>query len=40
MNVTGNYLDLWNRLAAVGNDPLTLFSLQLPSLSFEGVSLT
>lgn len=40
MNVTGNYLDLWNRLAAVGNDPLTLFSMQLPSLSFEGVSLT
>jgi PmbA protein len=40
MNVTGNYLDLWNRLAAVGNDPLTLFSMQLPSVSFEGLSLT
>ena len=40
MNVTGNYLDLWARLAAVGNDPLTLFSMQLPTLSFEGVSLT
>ena len=40
MNVTGNYLDLWARLAAVGNDPLTLFSMQLPSLSFEGLSLT
>ena len=40
MNVTGNYLELWNRLAAVGNDPLTLFSMQLPSVSFEGLSLT
>ena len=40
MNVTGNYLDLWNRLAAVGNDPLTLFSMQLPSLTFEAISLT
>lgn len=40
MNVTGNYLDLWNRLAAVGDDPLTLFSMQLPSVSFEGLSLT
>ena len=40
MNITGNYLDLWGRLTAVGNDPLTLFSMQLPSLSFEGVSLT
>lgn len=40
MNVTGNYLDLWNRIAAVGNDPLTLFSMQIPTLSFEGVSLT
>jgi PmbA protein len=39
MNVTGNYLDLWNRLTAVGNDPLTLFSMQLPSVSFEGLSL-
>ena len=40
MNVTGNYLELWNRLAAVGNDPLTLFSMQLPSVSFEALSLT
>ena len=40
MNVTGNYLELWNRLAAVGDDPLTLFSMQLPSVSFEGLSLT
>ena len=39
MNITGNYLDLWNRLAAVGNDPLTIFSMQIPTLSFGGLAI-
>ncbi len=37
MNVSGNHLDLWNRLVAVGNDPYAYSSGRTPSLVFEGV---
>ena len=38
MNVTGNLLDLFGRLAVVGNDPWPFRSVQVPTLVFEGVS--
>lgn len=37
MNVTGNMLQLWSRLAAVGNDPRLSSSWRIPSLAFEEV---
>lgn len=37
MNVTGNFLTLWNSLAAIGNDPRKERSWLIPSLVFEGV---
>ncbi|NKB68380.1 MAG: TldD/PmbA family protein [Candidatus Latescibacteria bacterium] len=37
MNITGNYLDLLQNLAAVGNDPNPYSSLATPTLVFEGV---
>ena len=37
MNISGNQLDLWKRLAAVGNDPYAHSSLRTPTLVFEGV---
>jgi PmbA protein len=37
MNVAGNHLDLWQRLAAVGNDPYAHSPLRTPTLVFEGV---
>ena len=37
MNVSGNQLDLWKKLAAVGNDPVPLFDRCSPTLVFEGV---
>jgi PmbA protein len=39
MNVSGNQLDLWKRLAAVGNDPYPYSALRTPTLVFEGVQL-
>ncbi len=38
MNLTGNHLAFWHTLKAVGADPYTHGSLQLPSLVFEGVA--
>ncbi|MDR1407411.1 MAG: TldD/PmbA family protein [Tannerella sp.] len=38
MNITGNMLTLWNRLADVGNDPLSGTSWRIPSLLFEEVN--
>lgn len=38
MNISGNQLDLWKRLVAVGNDPYQYSSTQTPTLVFEGVS--
>lgn len=37
MNVTGNMLDLWSNLEAVGNDPLLSSSRRIPSLMFRDV---
>ena len=37
MNITGNFLTLWNNLKEVGNDPFKAASWKIPSLLFEGV---
>jgi PmbA protein len=37
MNISGNQLDLWKRLVAVGNDPFTHSAMRTPTLVFEGV---
>ncbi len=37
MNIAGDHLDFWKRLAAVGNDPYAYSSLRSPTLVFEGV---
>jgi PmbA protein len=39
MNVSGNHLELWSRLRAVGNDPYRYSALRTPTLVFEGVQL-
>jgi PmbA protein len=38
MNVAGNQRDLWQRLAALGNDPHPYSSVRAPTLVFEGVT--
>jgi PmbA protein len=37
MNVSGNHLELWNRLVAVGNDPYRYSAMRTPTLVFENV---
>ncbi|MET0406283.1 MAG: TldD/PmbA family protein [Cystobacter sp.] len=37
MNISGNQLELWKRLVAVGNDPFVHSALRTPTLVFEGV---
>ncbi|MGC4000134.1 MAG: metallopeptidase TldD-related protein [Anaeromyxobacter sp.] len=37
MNLSGNLLDLWKRLAAVGDNPYPYSSVRTPTLVFEGV---
>jgi PmbA protein len=37
MNISGNQMDLWKRLVAVGNDPYVNSSMRTPTLVFEGV---
>jgi len=39
MNVSGNHLELWKQLTAVGNDPYIYSSMGTPTLVFEGVQL-
>jgi PmbA protein len=39
MNIAGNNLDLWKKLAAVGNDPFAYSAMRTPSLVFEDVSI-
>jgi PmbA protein len=39
MNVSGNVLDVWKRLVAVGNDPYPYSKLRTPTMVFEGVQL-
>lgn len=38
MNISGNQLDLWQRLAGVGNDPYALSPLRTPTLVFDDVA--
>jgi PmbA protein len=38
MNLSGNNLDFWKRLSAVGNHPFPYSALRTPSLVFDGVS--
>jgi PmbA protein len=37
MNITGNFLTLWNNLAAAGNDPSKMYTWKIPSLLFDAV---
>ena len=37
MNISGNHLEFWKRLAAVGNDPYPYSASRTPTLVFEGV---
>jgi PmbA protein len=37
INIAGNHLELWKRLAAVGNDPYPFSSGRTPTLVFDGV---
>ncbi|MDD5308593.1 MAG: metallopeptidase TldD-related protein, partial [Deltaproteobacteria bacterium] len=37
MNVSGNHLEFWQRLADVGNDPWPYGTMRIPSLLFDGV---
>jgi PmbA protein len=37
MNIAGNHLELWKRLAAVGNDPYPYSSMRTPTLVFDSV---
>jgi PmbA protein len=37
MNISGNHLEIWKRLVAVGNDPYPYSSLYTPTLVFEDV---
>jgi PmbA protein len=37
MNISGNHLELWKRLVAVGDDPYPYSSSYTPTLVFEGV---
>ncbi len=39
MNASGNHLELWRRLAAVGDDPYPYSAMRTPTLVFDGVQL-
>lgn len=39
MNLSGNHLDLWKRLSAVGNDPYPYSPARTPTLVFDGLQL-
>jgi PmbA protein len=38
MNLSGNHLDFWKKIAAVGNDPFPYSTQRTPTLVFDGVS--
>ncbi|HEY0155945.1 MAG TPA: TldD/PmbA family protein [Thermoanaerobaculia bacterium] len=38
MNLSGNHLDFWMKLVALGNDPFPYSSMRTPTLVFENVS--
>lgn len=37
MNITGNFIELWNQLHEVGNDPVQHMANQIPSLWFKNL---
>ena len=37
MNISGNHLEFWKKLAAVGNDPYPYSPIRVPTIVFEGV---
>jgi PmbA protein len=39
MNLSGNHLELWKHLAAVGNDPYPYSAMRTPTLLFDGVQI-
>ena len=38
MNITGNIITLWKNIIKIGNDPLLISSLRIPSIMFDAVS--
>ena len=38
MNLSGNHLEFWKKLVAVGNDPFAYSAMRAPTLVFENVS--
>ena len=38
MNLSGNHLEFWKKLVAVGNDPFPYSAMRTPTLVFENVS--
>ena len=38
MNLSGNHLEFWKKLVAIGNDPFPYSSMKNPTLVFDGVS--
>jgi PmbA protein len=39
MNLSGNHLELWKKLVAIGNDPYPFSSARTPTLVFENMSI-
>jgi len=39
MNLSGNHLEFWKKLVAIGNDPFPYSSMRTPTLVFENVSI-
>jgi PmbA protein len=37
MNISGNHLEFWKRLVAVGNDPYPYSAIRTPTLVFDAV---
>ena len=40
MNLTGNFLNLWNNSIFIGNDPIGFMEWQIPTLAFEGADIS
>lgn len=40
MNITGNFLTLWNNNIFIGNDPLACTQWEIPTLAFEGADIS
>ncbi|HEX7807091.1 MAG TPA: metallopeptidase TldD-related protein, partial [Thermoanaerobaculia bacterium] len=38
MNLSGNHLEFWKKLVAVGNDPFAYSPMRTPTLVFDAVS--